>query len=63
MRALLAEDALEAGGGRHLAELGRQRFRRPHQPVLDHVAGDRRNHQHQERHTDGAEHRPAEQIG
>ena len=62
-RRLLAEDALESGPGRHLAELRRQRFRRPHQPVLDHVARDRRNHQHQERHADGAEYRRAKQVG
>ena len=61
-RRLLAEDALQAGAGRHLAELRREQFGRPHQPVLDHVARDRGHHQHQERHTDGAEHGTPERI-
>ena len=59
---LLAEDALQPGAGRYLAELRLQRFRRPHQPVLDHVAGDRGDHQHQQRHADRAEHGIAQRV-
>ena len=54
---LLAEDPLEPAPRRYLAEFRLERFRRPHQAVLDHVAGDRRQHQHQERHADRREHR------
>jgi len=59
---LLAEDAFQSGAGRYLAEFRRQRFRRPYQPVLDHVAGDRGEHEHQQRHADGAEHGIAQRV-
>ncbi len=59
---LLAEHALEAGAGRHLAEFRLEGFARPHQPVLDHVARDRSQHQHQQRHADGRQHGNAQRV-
>ena len=41
---------LSAGHRRYLGQLGRKRLDRPHQTMLDHVAGDRRQHQEQHRH-------------
>ncbi len=52
---LLAENPLQAGRRRDLAETRHQRLGRPHQPVLQHVAGDRRDHQHQQRHAERAD--------
>ena len=49
---LLAENPLGAGGWRDLAELGLERLAGPYQAVLHHVADDRRNRQHQQRHAD-----------
>jgi hypothetical protein len=46
---LRGELALEAGHRRDLGEFRRQRLERPDQPMLDQVAGERRQHQHQER--------------
>jgi hypothetical protein len=53
-RRLLAEDSLGSGRKRNLAQFRLQRLARPHQPMLHHVAGNRRQRQHQWRH---AEHR------
>jgi len=54
---LLAEDPLGPRPRRDLAEFRLQRLGRPHQPVLHHVARDRRQRQHQEVE------RPAQQLG
>ena len=58
--ACLPKIRLKPGARRDLAEFRLQRFGRPHQPVLDHVAGDRRQHQHQERHAERRDQRISE---
>jgi hypothetical protein len=59
----LREQALEPGHRRDLGQLGLELLGRPHQPVLDHVAADRREHHQQERDRQHGEDVDAEPAG
>ena len=50
--ACLPKIRLAPAAGEILLNFGLSDSRRPDQPVLHHVAGDRRDHQHQERHAE-----------
>jgi hypothetical protein len=59
---LLGEQPLRPGQRRDLREFWRQRLDRPHQAMLDGVAGDRRDGQQQQRDAERADHLDLEPL-
>jgi hypothetical protein len=53
---LPGEQPLHAGAGGDFRQLRHQAFGRPHQPMLNQIAADGREHQQQERDRDGRQH-------